>query len=72
MLTQVGEQSGLGVSIGVGDQNQEDSLERSSGHMIVLAWSRTKFQLASNLVAVVVELSHVQLSAPSRKYHSSH
>ena len=61
VLTQVGEQSGLGVNIDYWSLG--DSQGRNYGHMIVKVWTHTYFP-ASNSVAVVV-LSHVQLSASS-------
>ena len=65
MLTQVGEQCGLDESIVVDHQKLWDLQGKNSCRMIVKEGTRTVF-LTSYLIAVV-ELSHVQLSAPFNK-----
>jgi hypothetical protein len=71
MLTQVGAQFGLDANTAA-DLIQEDLPERNCGHMLVMKvrTDHTLFDLASNFVAVV-ELSHVQLSAPFNSFLSS-
>lgn len=61
MLTQVGEQFGLDVNIV--DQKVWDLQGKSSCHKIVKEGTHTVFPASYLIAVVVVELSHVQLSA---------